>query len=48
MSDQATHATDDQATGSPDRRVAYEPSWYASLLAFAENREAVDDRKAAE
>ncbi|MDP9298392.1 MAG: hypothetical protein M3O98_06965 [Actinomycetota bacterium] len=46
MSDQATHATDDQATGSPDRRVAYEPSWYASLLAFSENHEAVDDSRA--
>jgi len=45
MSDQATQ---DRVTMTDDTRAAYEPSWYASLLAFAENREAVDDRKAAE
>jgi len=45
MSDQATK---DRVTISADMRAAYEPSWYASLLAFAQDSEAVDDREAAE
>jgi hypothetical protein len=45
MSDQATK---DRVTISADTRAAYEPSWYASLLAFAQDSEAVDDREAAE
>jgi len=48
MSDQATRATDEQRTSAPDGPLAYEPTWYASLLAFSETREVVDERRLVE
>jgi hypothetical protein len=43
MSDQATYTAPPPTSATTESRVAYEPDWYARLLAFAQSIEDVGD-----
>jgi hypothetical protein len=49
MSDQATQTALDRSASQADaQQAAYEPNWYASLLAFSHTVEDVDEPRVVE